>query len=64
MYAILVYDLGPPHDDPERARWEKVNGKGACEMRTEQRNICECDPRRYVRELPAGVTVTSRTNLG
>jgi hypothetical protein len=63
MFAILVYDLGPPHDDPERVRWEKINGKGACEMRTEQRNICELDSR-YVRELPAGMTVTNRVNLG
>jgi hypothetical protein len=60
MSHVVVFDLGPPHDDPERKKWERENGTGASETRTEQRDICERDPRRYVRDLPTGMTVTNR----
>jgi hypothetical protein len=54
---ITVFDLGPTHPHA-RTKWERENGGGVVHLTTHQRDICERDPQRYVRELPAGATIS------
>jgi hypothetical protein len=66
MHMILVFDIGPARDDPERKKFERENGgaNAVVEVRTSQREIMELDSRRYLPRLPAGMTVTARRDLG
>jgi hypothetical protein len=59
---MIVFDLGPTDPD-ERRKWERENGGGVVRLSTHQRDICECDPKRYVHVLPTGMTVSRHVIL-
>jgi hypothetical protein len=60
--STVVYDLGPS-DPAERKAWIRENGAGAVHLTTHQRDIVELDARRYVHDLPAGMTVSRHVVL-